>query len=332
MAKPLPARSGRWLLLASAGLTLLAVRALYRPWKLGGLAPEPAPAQDYAAAEARIATLRATASPGLNPACALQFLTHGQAVERVAVLVHGYSNCPRQYRALAERFFALGYNVLAAPLPHHGLADRMTEDQARLSAEELRVYADEVVDIAQGLGGHVTMLGISGGGITTAWAAQNRADLDLAVIIAPAFGFVDLAPALTVPAANVIPYLPNQYAWWDPVGQAASGPAHTYPRYATHTLANILRLGFAVEAAARRDPPAAGRLIVVTNANDVSVDNAAAARVAARWQRLAPGRVTTYEFPRELGLDHDLLDPDQPNQQVDLVNDKLLELITLVDD
>jgi carboxylesterase len=299
----------------------------YRPWKIGALSSQPAPAQDYAEAEARIAAVRAAAGPENNPACALQFLTHGQAVERVAVLVHGYSNCPRQYRALAERFFALGYNVLAAPLPHHGLADRMTEDQARLTAEELADYADQVMDIARGLGRHVTMLGISGGGITTAWAAQNRADLDLAVIIAPAFGFVGLAPALTVPAANVIPYLPNRFAWWDPVGQAASGPAHTYPRYATHTLANILRLGFAVETAARRAPPAAGHVIVVTNASDAAVDNAAAARVAALWQRLAPGRVTTYEFPRELGLDHDLLDPDQPNQQVDLVNAKLLELI-----
>jgi carboxylesterase len=330
MPKRLPTRSGRWLLLASAGLALLGVPALYRPWKIAGLTSQPAPVQDYAEAEARIAALSAAAGPGMNPDCALQFLTHGQAVERAAVLVHGYSNCPRQYRALAERFFALGYNVLAAPLPHHGLADRMTEDHARLTAEELRVYADEVVDIAQGLGRHITMLGISGGGVTTAWAAQNRADLDLAVIIAPGFGFVDLAPALTVPATNIIPYLPNRFAWWDPVGQAASGPAHTYPRYATHTLANILRLGFAVETAARRDPPAAARLIVVTNANDLAVDNAAAVRVAARWQRLAPDRVTTYEFPRELGLGHDLLDPDQPDQQADLVNDKLLALIAAV--
>jgi carboxylesterase len=331
MAKLLPIRSGRWLLLASAGLALFGVPALYRPWKIGALTSRSAPVQSYAEAEARIEALRAGASPDLNPACALQFLTHGQAVERAVVLVHGYTNCPRQYRALAERFFALGYNVLAAPLPHHGLADRLTEDQARLKAEELRVYADEVVDIAQGLGRHVTMLGISGGGITTAWAAQNRADLDLAVIIAPAFGFVALAPALTLPAANVIPLLPNRFEWWDPVEQAASGPAHTYPRYATHALANILRLGFAVETAARRDPPAAGHLIVVTNANDLSVDNAAAVRVAGRWQRLAPDRVTTYEFPRELGLGHDLLDPDQPDQQADLVNDKLLELIASVD-
>jgi len=44
-----------------------------------------------------------------------------------------------------------------------------------------------VVDIAQRLGEQVVMLGISAGGVATAWAAQNRSDIDLAVIISPVF-------------------------------------------------------------------------------------------------------------------------------------------------
>jgi carboxylesterase len=327
MPNLLPLTPGRWVLVAAVALLVLGAWLLYQPWNLAGLVSRPAPVTTYAEAEARIGALRASASPGMNPDCQLQFLTHGQRVERAILLVHGYSSCPRQYRALSERFYALGYNVLSAPLPHHGLADRLTTDHANLKAEELRDYADDVVDLAQGLGEHVTMLGISGGGITTAWAAQNRADLDLAVIIAPAFGFVQLSSALTVPAVNLIPRLANSFGWWDPVGQASAGPAHTYPRYATHALANILRLGLSVQQAARGQAPSAGRLIVVTNANDTAVDNAAAARVVAVWQRRAPDRVTAYEFPAALGLGHDLLDPDQPDQQVDLVYDKLFELI-----
>lgn len=116
-------------------------------------------------------------------------MTHGQPVERVIVLVHGYTNCPQQFHELGQRFYYLGYNVLIAPLPYHGLADRLTDEQAELKAEELVAYADEVVDIAHGLGKRVIMAGISGGGVTTAWAAQNRSDLDLAVIISPAFGY-----------------------------------------------------------------------------------------------------------------------------------------------
>jgi pimeloyl-ACP methyl ester carboxylesterase len=39
------------------------------------------------------------------------------------------------------------------------------------------LIADEVVDIAQGLGEQVSMAGISMGGVVTAWAAQNRPDI-----------------------------------------------------------------------------------------------------------------------------------------------------------
>ncbi len=50
-------------------------------------------------------------------------------------------------------------------------------------------YGDEVVDIARGLTDHVTMAGISCGGLITGWAAQQRQDVDLAVLTSPGFGF-----------------------------------------------------------------------------------------------------------------------------------------------
>src|SRR6185503_9544167 len=118
--------------------------------------------------------------------------THGQKVERAILLLHGYTNCPQQFLELGQRFYDLGYNVLIAPLPHHGLANRLTDEQSQLTAKELASYADEMVDIAHGLGNEVVMMGISGGGVATAWAAQNRSDLDLAVIISPAFGFKEI--------------------------------------------------------------------------------------------------------------------------------------------
>ena len=125
----------------------------------------------------------------MNPVCQLKLITHDRKVERAIILVHGYTNCPQQFNTLGQQFYDLGYNVLIAPLPHHGLADRMIEEHGLLTAEELAAYADETVDLAQGLGDQVVMMGISAGGVTTAWAAQHRSDIDLAVIISPAFGF-----------------------------------------------------------------------------------------------------------------------------------------------
>ena len=153
-------------------IVLCAVVVLFRPMNVRGLTSNPDPAGDYAAAVERIEALWAgEASLPMNPQCRLKFMTHGQKVERAIAFVHGYTNCPQQFNELGQQFYDLGYNVLIAPAPHHGLVDRMTTDQARLTAQELTAYADEVVDIAQGLGEHVTLAGISMGGTTTAWAA-----------------------------------------------------------------------------------------------------------------------------------------------------------------
>src|SRR5207245_6985782 len=68
---------------------------------------------------------------------------------------------------LGEMFHALGHNVLIARFPHHGLKDRLTTDQVHLTAEELVGLVDEVMDIARGLGDHITLVGLSGGGVMT---------------------------------------------------------------------------------------------------------------------------------------------------------------------
>jgi carboxylesterase len=121
--------------------------------------------------------------------------------------------------------------------------------------------------------------------------------------------------------------LPNEFRWWDPVLQAEALPAHGYPRYATRALAQLLRLGDALRTAASQNPPAAARVLVVTNASDERVNNALTAGVAAQWQRQG-GRVETYEFPAALGLPHDLIEPIPPHP---LTLDVYAQLISLVE-
>ena len=141
-----------WIILPIIGILLALVFIVLTPWNISNLTSHPRPVQSYAEALQRVETLRAQEPPGMNPVCKLQLMTHDKKVDCAIILVHGYTNCPQQFNELGQRFYALGYNVLIAPLPHHGLADRMTETHAQLKAEELTVYADETVDIAKGLG------------------------------------------------------------------------------------------------------------------------------------------------------------------------------------
>jgi alpha-beta hydrolase superfamily lysophospholipase len=308
------------------GIALFSVSfIIMTPWNTPDGTSHPHPATSYTEALQSVDALRALEPRDMNPVCRLKLMTHDTKVERAILFVHGYTNCPEQFQALGQRFFDLGYNVLIAPLPHHGLADRLTDAHARLTAEELVAYADKTVDIAQGLGKHVTMMGISGGGVTTAWAAQNRSDIDLAIIISPAFGFKQVPTPLTAAVMNLYLFLPNSIYWWDPLLQGEASPPHAYPRYSTRALAQTLRLGFAVQAQAQREKPAAQKIVVVLNSNDDSVNNLLTMKVVKNWQVHA-AELSTYEFDANLKLGHDLIDPAQPYQRIDIVYPRLIEL------
>ena len=118
-----------WLVVICISVITGGVYIVFTPWNIGHLSSHPSPAHNYAEAVQRIEALRDHEAPDMNPVCRLQFMAHGQQVERVIVFVHGYTSCPQQFRELGQRFYDMGYNVYIAPLPHHGLADRLTDEQ-----------------------------------------------------------------------------------------------------------------------------------------------------------------------------------------------------------
>ena len=321
-------RRRRWLIVLLVITSVLGVLLILSiPWNMAQLTSHPRPVVSYAEALQRIEAWKGGEEGEMNPVCQVQLMTHGQKVENVIILVHGYTNCPQQFHELGRRFYDLGYNVLIAPLPHHGLADRITDTQAQLTAEELAAYADETVDIAQGLGDQVVMMGISAGGVVTAWAAQYREDLDSAIIISPAFGFKQIPTPLTAAVVNLYTFLPDSFVWWDPALQEEGSPAHVYPRYSKHALAQTLRLGLAVQREARRHPPAVHKIVMVTNAYDNSVNNELTSQVVTAWQA-QNANLSTYEFEAGLKLGHDLIDPSQPDQPIETVYPRLIELVS----
>ncbi len=189
------------------------------------------------------------------------FRSHGERTERTIVFYHGYTNAPPQFDRLGEELFNQGYNVLVPRLPYHGLTDPLTTEQEKLTAEDLVTLIQESVDIAHGLGDHVTVCGISCGGTMTAWAAQYRSDIDLALGIAPSAGLPFVPMWVTSVFSSIVPKIRNRFVWWDPrVKEKLVGPKYAYPRFSTHGVAQIFRMARQVYDVSENMPPRAKRI------------------------------------------------------------------------
>src|SRR5256885_3066664 len=82
------------------------------PATTGDVRSHPRPTRDYSDAVARargqIAADDSIAAPGGSTI----LLTHGRRTPRAVVLLHGFTDSPRQFAALAESLYAQGDNVL----------------------------------------------------------------------------------------------------------------------------------------------------------------------------------------------------------------------------
>jgi len=309
-----------------AALLLLGLGWLLRPLPLHDLVSTGNPATSYDEAMARWDETRAKeADLPLHDGGRSIVLTHGYEADRVFVLLHGLTNAPRQFRALGEKLFATGANVVIPRLAHHGLADRMTDAHAALTAQDLIAYAQYGVDLAQGLGKQVTVVGLSISGISAAWLAQNRDDIDEVFLLAPLFGPAVVPDAFTPAFAAALERLPNQMLWWDPrVRENLPGPPYAYPRFATRPLGEALRLGLHTAQPDRK--LRVNKLGVILTENDVAVNNRRTRRLVEEWRATSPDtEIFLHEFPAAEKIPHDFIDPLQPEARTDKVNALLVE-------
>ena len=307
-----------WIALwAAVGGTALAVSSLTRLHRLR-TCPAANPARDYATAMAQAAQLQHQDDDAVVGPCRTSVLTHGRRVDRAIVLLHGFTNCPAQFVDLARALHADGYNVIVPRYPHHGLA-RLSPDLARLRAEELVATAAQAIDIAHGLGEVVTVMGLSLGGSLALWAALNRPDVHHVVAVSPALGVQAIPAPRRKLYGNMLMMWPNFFKWWDEETQdQVIGPAHAYPRFASHALAQLLRLGQIVLDEAAHRQPAVRSLLVVMNPHDEVVDNHVIRQMVSGW-RACGATVPVYEFDADLELIHDLIDPAQTLEKVEAV-------------
>lgn len=288
------------------------------------LPPDPAP--DYAGAMARYAGLVGYDGAYVNPECQTQLLTHGARQRDAIVLLHGMTNCPRQFIQFAPLLYEQGYNVLIPRLPRNGYRDQATKDITRLSLPELKAFCQQTVDIACGLGERVAVFGLSAGGTLAAWMAAHRREIDRAIIAAPLLGLLaNLGPHLGR-AANrlamvLLQRLPNVTTHFP------EKLPHGYVGFQTRSIGQFLALGDEILRDARLHGPLAGSVLFLSSAIDTAVNNHITMLLADRWQRHG-GNITTYVFPAIDQIYHDLIDPLQSRQRVDFVYPFLLSKIT----
>jgi pimeloyl-ACP methyl ester carboxylesterase len=274
------------------------------------------PSLDRSAAIALTDSIRAYEAPGILPSCHTRIiLSDSTGAAPVVVLLHGFTNCPKQFDRLASNFARARFNVVVPLLPRHGRADRMAPDLQQLRAEDLVQAGQVAIDIARGLGDPVIVVGLSSGAVLAAWLAQHRAEVDGAVLLAPSFAPHGVpAPAARRLTAAML-RLPNFFMWWDPRVRAdLPGPKQCYPRFASHALGEVYRLGFTVLADADHTKPKARKVILVTTPLDMAVNNDLGFELVRRWRKRGAD-IEAFQFPPELGVQHDMIDPEQPYER-----------------
>lgn len=304
----------RWLKVM--GVTLAAVLGagallLFTPITDPRLAAHPDRAANYSEAASRIESIVAQ-EQGLDlieEGHSIALLTGSQTTTSV-VIFHGYTSVPRQFRLVAEGYRAQGMNVWVPRLPYHGQVDRMTEDFSKITAEGLRDFADDSIDIAAGLGEHVIVIGFSGGGGMATWAGAEREEVARTVLISPLLhplGYPEWQARPLVRAIRLLPF--DIYDWWDAEKKDADIEGYNYPRYSLKGIAALLSLGHYVDVrAADGAYPALAPVLLVRNDGDQRLDSAYNERYARRVAR--PGHLEVYRIPARAQLLHNFISPE----------------------
>lgn len=337
-ATPTPASGGdpsrsrarritRWVLVGVGVVLTVALLTMLIPVSSSNLDARPDPAGSYDDAVARFDEIVAAEDDlDIFEPCRSSLLDHGERTARAVVLFHGLTNCPEQFDEFAEELHDTGANVVILRAPRHGLANAQGDgvggvgNVGGLSAQELRDFADDAVDIAVGLGDDVDVLGLSMGGVLSLWAAEFRDDVDRVVAVAPAVSIPRVPHFLTTAFVNLGNRLPDF---------SLSSPGvkldHAYAGESTGALAAMFLLARAVGNEAPGSTAAAREVTVVLNPDDNQVDNGEVKDLVGRWSD-ADGPVDVVEFPA-VGLPHDVIDPAQPEGDVDTVYPILLSLL-----
>ena len=324
------ARRSRWwrrrpLLASGLGLLALvlvvAAVVVFTPLLDRDLATDASPATTFDEAITLADDLRAADGDDVNPVCRSRVYDQGERSDVAVVLLHGYTNCPQQWDAIAQAYVDAGFSVVVPRLPGHGEQDRLTRALSDIGPDDLVATGDLAVDIAAGLGDEVWVAGLSGGGTLAGWLAAERDEISTAVLIAPLVAPKVLPEFAVAPVSRAFRFTPDESLWWDSgLKEQLATPPYAYPRYTLRSLGAFLAVGRATQHTEPRRETPLERLVVVTNENDAAVSNAGVYDVERQLEQLLaldqPGvdRID-YVFADDLQYKHDVIDPQGENAE-----------------
>ena len=181
---------------------------VHKPTPKPAVAPTPrpapvAPAAPAAPAKPAVSAARAEAVAKLRAMVAEEaklplqqgsetrlYLHEGAPPRGTLVMYHGFSAGTWQFDLLAKQAFAEGYDVVIPRLPGHGLkTEDGVEDPSQLpKAGDWRRYeafAEQTYQVAKGLGGPLSVLGLSVGANVALDVAEKHPDIHRVVAYAP---------------------------------------------------------------------------------------------------------------------------------------------------
>lgn len=313
----------RWRKRVAIGVFLCALVAaawLFGPFGDRDFSATPNPAVTYEDALSRIGLVQAAENtPIIAERGRSIALVHGSKTATSVVIFHGFTACPKPFTTIARGYYDAGYNVWVPRAPEHGYADYLTEAPANITATGLRDYADDAVDVAVGLGEHVEVVGLSGGGTLAMWAIVERPEVERAVAISPL-----LHPKTGLPVWQMRPLgrlaalglLRGMWRWWDPVLKGSPErqliDPNPYPRGNVNAMLEYLSIGRWLRDSRTGEGPPAGALTLVVNEHDPNIDDVY--NVDTALALMDGQRIRTVEIPDREGLGHDLVDPQGENR------------------
>ncbi len=283
------------------------------------------PISDFASARQAIEAILASEKqqPGLKyPALAL---LHDRPTSRSIVFLHGFTNSPHQFSLLGQRFFDLGYNVWIPRQPQHGFVDRTGAALRSFQIDRYLAECSQAVDIGCRLGQKLTVVGLSGGANASIWLAQNRPEIDLAVVMAPSLGVQFVPSPLTRAAVLLLNLAPDMLIWWDGKTREANpeSPDFAYTAFATRAMGQMLKLGQSAKKAGRKNKARARQMLVISSAGDRAVNQTEIRQLIRYLQKFSA--VTAYEIPLAENVGHDFISPGQGRNEA--LYARLIDLI-----
>jgi esterase/lipase len=264
-----------------------------------------------------------------SPTCDDKILHHGQKTDKVIVLYHGFTNCPAQFDLLARQFWEKGYNVISPRLPYHGNADRLNNDVSKLTTTVLINKANMVMSVAKALGNKTEIASISAGATVAMWATLNFKVSKL-LIIAPLIAPKDI-PLWTMPGVRkILSIAPNYFKWWDENTKAeVQGPKYAYPRFSTKAILAFFQLNqntleLTNNQAKKSKLTTQNTLLLLEN--DLAINNQAAKQFTELLNPAFEKPFDVITLGSDLKPEHDIIDPNQPKANPDLVYPKILEV------